>query len=37
MDENFEGYNKEDFEKLIKDKQEKGMPIVLHYVLYINE
>lgn len=37
MDENFEGYNKEDFEKLIKDKQEEGMPIVLHYVFYINE
>ena len=34
LDENFEHYNEKDFEKLIKDKQEKGMPVVLHYVFW---
>ena len=37
MDENFDGYNEESFKELIKDKQEKGMPVVVHFVFYINE
>lgn len=37
MDENFDGYNEESFKELIKEKQEKGMPVVVHFVFYINE
>tara|TARA_B100000575_G_C23032032_1_gene594153 strand:+ start:406 stop:933 length:528 start_codon:yes stop_codon:yes gene_type:complete len=36
-DENFEEYNKEDFKELIKEKQEKGMPVIVHFVFYTND
>ena len=29
---NFEHYNEKDFGKLIKNKEEKGLPVVLHRV-----
>jgi len=36
-DQNFDVHNKESFVKQIKERQAKGIPVVLNYILYINE
>jgi len=37
MDESFNRKTVESFKKLIKDKQEKGLPIVVHFIYFTNE
>ncbi len=37
IDENFNGQTEESFKQLIKDKQQKSMPVVVQFVYYVNQ
>ena len=37
IDENFNDQTEESFKELIRDKQEKGMPIVVQFIYYVNQ
>ena len=37
IDENFNDQTEDSFKELIRDKQQESMPVVVHFVYYVNQ